>query len=88
MQFSQESIATLELPAGKSDYLVFDDEMPGFGIRLRAGGKRVGERRAGCGNGNGGPERAPRITPWTARNSVSRARVRSAESIAVRAIAR
>jgi integrase len=41
MQLSQESIAALDLPAGKSDYIVFDDEMPGFGIRLRAGGKRV-----------------------------------------------
>jgi integrase len=41
MEFSKETIATLTLPEGKTDYLVFDDELPGFGVRIRAGGKRV-----------------------------------------------
>jgi hypothetical protein len=41
MEFSKETIADLTLPAGKSDLIEFDDALPGFGIRLRAGGKRV-----------------------------------------------
>jgi integrase len=41
MQFTQETVAALDLPSGKSDFIAFDDEMPGYGIRLRAGGKRA-----------------------------------------------
>jgi integrase len=41
MEFTKDTIAALSLPAGKSDLIQFDDDMPGFGIRLRAGGKRV-----------------------------------------------
>jgi hypothetical protein len=31
----------LELPPGKSDHVFWDDEIPGFGVRMRAGGSRV-----------------------------------------------
>jgi len=41
MEFTKEAIAALTLPAGKSDHIHFDDELPGFGVRLRTGGKRV-----------------------------------------------
>ncbi len=41
MEFTKTTVAALELPAGKSDLIHFDDALPGFGIRLRAGGKRV-----------------------------------------------
>jgi hypothetical protein len=41
MKLSNASIAGLTLPAGKSELLVFDDTLPGFGIRIRAGGKRT-----------------------------------------------
>lgn len=41
MEFTKEGVAALTLPAGKTDLIQFDDAMPGFGIRLRAGGKRV-----------------------------------------------
>ena len=41
MEFTKDTIAALELPTGKTDLIVFDDDLPGFGIRLRAGGKRV-----------------------------------------------
>jgi integrase len=41
MKFTKQSIASLSLPAGKSDAIYFDDTLPGFGVRLRAGGKMV-----------------------------------------------
>src|SRR5665213_554070 len=41
MEFSKETIAAVDLPLGKSDAIYFDDDLPGFGIRLRHGGKRV-----------------------------------------------
>jgi integrase len=34
-------MAKLTLPAGKAETIVFDDGLPGFGVRLRAGGKRT-----------------------------------------------
>jgi integrase len=41
MKFTKQSIADLSLPEGKTDGIYFDDDMPGFGLRLRAGGRRV-----------------------------------------------
>ena len=41
MRFTSPSVAKLALPPGKSDHIVFDDGLPGFGVRLRAGGKKV-----------------------------------------------
>jgi integrase len=41
VKLTQTSIARLALPAGKSDAIFFDDDLPGFGIRIRAGGKRT-----------------------------------------------
>src|SRR6266516_4773526 len=32
--------STLALPAGKTDHIEFDDDIPGFGLRLRASGAR------------------------------------------------
>jgi hypothetical protein len=58
MKLTQANIARLALPADKSELLVFDETLPGFGIRLRAGGKRtwiaqyrtaVGQRRVTLG---------------------------------------
>jgi len=37
----QASVARLELPPGRSELRVFDEDLPGFGVRLRAGGKRT-----------------------------------------------
>jgi integrase len=39
-KLSQETIARLRLDSGKTDQIWFDDNLPGFGVRLRAGGKR------------------------------------------------
>src|SRR5215467_4842571 len=30
-----------KLPAGKSDWIIFDDDIAGFGLRLREGGSRT-----------------------------------------------
>jgi hypothetical protein len=35
MRLSDGMVASLELPAGKSDYIVFDDKVIGLGVRLR-----------------------------------------------------
>jgi integrase len=40
MKFTQTSIAKLVLSKGKSDEIFFDDDLPGFGLRIRAGGSR------------------------------------------------
>jgi integrase len=40
MKLTAKGIRALQLPAGKADHLVWDDDIPGFGLRLRAGGSR------------------------------------------------
>ena len=39
MRFTKPSIAALVPPADKTDYIEWDDDLPGFGIRFQAGGK-------------------------------------------------
>jgi integrase len=41
MEFTKQNLARLALPAGKTDAIFFDDTLPGFGVRLRQGGKAV-----------------------------------------------
>ena len=40
MKFTVKSTDGLQLPRGKTDLVAFDDALPGFGLRLRAGGSR------------------------------------------------
>jgi Arm DNA-binding domain len=40
MKLTKATVASLALPASRADMIIFDDDLPGFGIRLRAGGKR------------------------------------------------
>lgn len=40
MKLSARTTAGLKLPTGKTDHIVFDDAVPGFGLRLREGGGR------------------------------------------------
>ena len=40
MRLTDKAIAGLTIPNGKSELLVFDDDLPGFGLRLRTGGSR------------------------------------------------
>jgi hypothetical protein len=35
MKLTDVSVAGLKLPEGKSELLVFDDTLPGFGLRIR-----------------------------------------------------
>jgi len=38
MRLTDKTLATLTVPKGKSEAIYFDDDLPGFGLRLRAGG--------------------------------------------------
>jgi hypothetical protein len=40
MRLSRQTVSTLSLPPGKSEIIIFDEALPGFGLRIRAGGKR------------------------------------------------
>lgn len=41
MKLTKATIAKVAMPDGKSELIVFDEDMPGFGLRLRAGGSAV-----------------------------------------------
>jgi integrase len=41
MRLTVKNTANLELPVGKSDHVVFDDDVAGFGLRLRQGGTKT-----------------------------------------------
>ena len=40
MKLDVRTVAAAALPAGKTDHIEWDDDLPGFGLRLRAGGHR------------------------------------------------
>ena len=40
MKFTKAKIAELTLPAGKTDHVEWDDELPGFGVRVRQTGAK------------------------------------------------
>jgi integrase len=39
MKITQDKVTRIPLPDGKSEHIVFDQTMPGFGVRIRAGDK-------------------------------------------------
>jgi integrase len=41
MKLTDKTLSALSIPAGKTELIAFDDHVPGFGVRLRAGGSRV-----------------------------------------------
>jgi integrase len=41
MKLTASAVRTAHLPAGKSEVIFFDDDIPGFGLRLRAQGSRT-----------------------------------------------
>ena len=40
MKFTQATVTRFKMPQGKREHIEFDDNMPGFGLRVRNGGKR------------------------------------------------
>src|ERR1700693_1061236 len=40
MKLTAKNVRAIQLPKGKTDHLIWDDDIPGFGLRLRAGGSR------------------------------------------------
>jgi integrase len=40
VKLTKRSVAAAELPAGKTDHVLWDSELPGFGVRLRGDSKR------------------------------------------------
>src|SRR5262249_6167313 len=49
VKLTERAVATLTLPEGETDIIVFDDAMPGFGIRLRPGSKKYHVQRRAFG---------------------------------------
>src|SRR5262245_26620719 len=41
MKLSAKNVHTAPLPKGKSEAIIFDDDVPGFGLRVREGGSRT-----------------------------------------------
>ena len=41
MNLTAKNVATIALPDGKSEAIFYDDALPGFGVRVRAGGART-----------------------------------------------
>jgi integrase len=41
MKLNAKTVVAAALPAGRDDHVVWDDDMPGYGLRLREGGGRV-----------------------------------------------
>src|SRR5260370_38145634 len=41
MKLDKNAVAALALPDGKSDAIFFDEGLPGFGVPIREGGKKV-----------------------------------------------
>jgi hypothetical protein len=41
MRLTKTTVSGLRIPEGRGELLVFDEALPGFGVRLRAGGKRT-----------------------------------------------
>lgn len=41
MKLTAPSVAKLQLPTGRNDIIYWDDGLPGFGLRIRAGGSRT-----------------------------------------------
>ena len=65
MKLTQASVKGLSLPAGSRDKLFFDDELAGFGFRIRDGGKRtwIAQYRLG--------KKQRRVTIGTAANTTA-----------------
>jgi integrase len=50
MKLTQSTVTTLTIPPGKREAIYFDDDLPGFGLRLRATGGRTWCFQYACGS--------------------------------------
>ena len=41
MRLTRPNVARVVVPPGKTEIIVFDEALPGFGVRVRLGGKRT-----------------------------------------------
>jgi integrase len=41
MKLTDKAVSSLSIPADKAELIAFDDDLPGFGVRLRSSGSRV-----------------------------------------------
>jgi len=41
LKLTKTTVERLDLPKGKAEAIYFDEDLPGFGLRIRAGGKRT-----------------------------------------------
>ena len=41
MKFTQKTVDAFTLPPTRNDVVVFDDDIPGFGLRVRSSGART-----------------------------------------------
>src|SRR6516225_10063608 len=57
-----KTAATATLPEGKADHIIWDDTVPGLGLRLRAGGSRAWVFRYR----HGGAQRSMKLGPASA----------------------
>lgn len=68
MKLTAKNIQRLKLPVGKTDHLFWDDDIPGFGLRLREGGSRswifqyaIGDKQRRMSLGAAAPESFTKI---------------------------
>ena len=71
MKLTQKAIAALVLPEGKTDHIEWDSDLPGFGIRIRAGGARTWIYQYKIGNQNRDPARQQDHQPTVPPGKVS-----------------
>jgi hypothetical protein len=88
MKLTKDNIAKVVVPPGKTEIIAFDDDVPGFGLRVRAGGSRqwIFQYRLGSKQRrlSLGSAKAKAISAQDARKSASElhARVRLGEDVA------
>jgi integrase len=74
MKLTEKGIRGLQMPQGKDEHLFWDDDIPGLGVRLRAGGSRtwvlqyaIGKKHRRMSLGAATPESVKVIRPQAAK---------------------
>jgi integrase len=74
MKLTKVNIAKVAVPSGKTEIIAFDDDVPGFGLRVRAGGSRqwIFQYRLGSKQRRISLGKVSAISPLDARESASK----------------